>query len=203
MATRQWPQPSEQSTWPYRRAHRLHDLEPVGRYERAGFGSPSGFRGAYAERRAYRARRAELYPPEPEGSGWPHPLHHVPRRMEARHLRALQDRELARAVDLALYNVIPPSQADRISVYADDAVITLAGVVDDPETAHDAVEAARYVPGVLEVRDALRYVHAGTLRYGRRRLHPYTGMHRPPRRPGRRRHGRRSRGYAADYGYGY
>ena len=31
MATRQWPQPSEQSTWPYRRAHRLHDLEPVGR----------------------------------------------------------------------------------------------------------------------------------------------------------------------------
>ncbi len=168
MPTRRSPHPQERFAWQYRRAERIHDLEPVGRYERAGFGSPSGFRGAYAERPAYRARRGDLYPPEPEGSGWPHTLHHMPRRMEERHRRALFDRELARAVDQELYEAIHPSQADRISVYADDAVITLAGVVDRPGTAYAAVDAARRVPGVREVHDALRYVHAGALRHGRR-----------------------------------
>ena len=156
--SRRWiPHPQERAAWEYRRAHRIHDEEPVGRYERGGFGSPEGYRGAYAERPEYWLPRGVLYPPEPEGSGWPHELHHIPRRVEERHRRALRDRELARAVDRALYRVLPPEQADRISVYADDAVITLAGRVEHPAVARAAHEAARRVRGVRRIRNALAW----------------------------------------------
>jgi len=156
--SRRWiPHPQERAAWEYRRAHRIHDEEPVGRYERGGFGSPEGYRGAYAERPEYWLPRGVLYPPEPEGSGWPHELHHVSRRVEERHRRALRDRELARAVDRALYRVLPPEQADRISVYADDAVITLAGRVEHPAVARAAHGAARRVRGVRRIRNALAW----------------------------------------------
>src|SRR5690606_2861806 len=141
--SRRWiPHPQERAAWEYRRAHRIHDEEPVGRYERGGFGWPEGYRGAYAERPEYWLPRGVLYPPEPEGSGWPHELHHIPRRVEERHRRALRDRELARAVSRALYDALPPDQADRISVYADDAVITPAGRVEPPAPAKAAQAAA-------------------------------------------------------------
>ncbi len=158
---RRWiPQPQERFARLYRRAHRVQDFEPVGRYERAGFGSPDGYHGAYEERPAYRMPRGVLYPPEPEGSGWPHPIHHIPLPVEERHLRALADRDLARAVDAELYVVLPPEEADRISVYADAAVVTLAGRVGR-RAARVAVEVASRVPGVLRVRDALSWQRRG------------------------------------------
>ncbi|HEX7117230.1 MAG TPA: BON domain-containing protein [Longimicrobiales bacterium] len=178
MPERWSPQPRERSAWSYRRAHRIQDLAPVGRYERSGFGRPDGYHGAYEERPAYRMPRGILYPPEPEGSGWPHELHHIPRPVEERHLRALRDRELARAVDAALYRVLPPDQADRVAVYADDAVITLAGRLDHPELARAAYDAATRVPGVRRIRDALSW--------------PRRGRGRPPMRGRGRRRAARS-----------
>lgn len=170
---RRWiPQPQERFAWGYRRAHTVHDLEPAGRYERAGFGSPAGYRGAYEERPEYWLPRGYLYPPEPGGSGWPHELHTIPRQDEERHLRALRDRELASSVDAELYHVIDPEQADRISVYADDAVITLAGRVDRPATARAALEAAWQVPGVRRVRNALAWPGRGAPRRRRRGAWP-------------------------------
>lgn len=177
MSRRWMPQPSERAAWEYRRAHRIQDFEPVGRYERAGFMGPDGYRGAYADRPEYRMPRGMLYPPEPEGSGWPHELHHVSRAVTERHRRALQDRELARAVDRALYLVLPQDQADRISVYADDAVITLAGRVEHPAVARAAHDAARRIRGVRRVRNALTWSRRGSMR--------------PPGRPRMRRRGGR------------
>lgn len=156
MAARWIPNPAERSAWRYRRAQRYHDREPAGHYERAGFGYPEGYRGAYAERPEYYMPRGELYPPEPEGSGWPSPLHHVGRRSEERHLRALRDRDLARSINVALYNVLGP-EADGIAVYANDAVITLEGRVSHPALARDALETAWQTPGVYRVRNALRW----------------------------------------------
>jgi osmotically-inducible protein OsmY len=86
------------------------------------------------------------------------------RRAEERHLRAYRDRDLARSVDAALYNVLGPD-ADRIAVYADDAVITLEGMVSRPAQARDALETAWQVPGVYRVRNALSH---GDHRRGRR-----------------------------------
>lgn len=158
------PHPQEWLAGMYRRAHRLYDYEPVGRYERAGFAGREGYRGAYAERRAYWLPRGVLYPPRPEGSGWPHELHHIPRAVEERHRRALRDRELARAVSRALYDALPPDQADRISVYADDAVITLAGRVEHPALAKAAQDAAWEVRGVRRIRNALTWPRAARAR---------------------------------------
>lgn len=154
---RQWqPHPRERFAEMYREAGRAEDREPVGRYERAGFGARSGYRGAYAERWRYTAPRGELYPPEPEGSGWPYPLHTLSASDEERHLRAMRDRDLARTVDAALYNVLGP-EADRIAIYADDAVITLEGRLPHPSLARDALETAWRIPGVRRVRNALRW----------------------------------------------
>lgn len=150
------PQPQERFAEEFRRAHEAWDQEPIGHYERAGFGYRDGYHGAYAERPAYWQRRAVLYPPEPEGSGWPYPLHHVADPSEERHLRALRDRDLARAVDIELYNVIGP-EADRITVYAEDAVVTLAGSGLHPSAARQALEAAWLTPGVRRVRNALSW----------------------------------------------
>ncbi len=153
----QWiPHPTERLARRFRRAQEYRDREPEGRYERAGFGYPEGYRGAYADRYAYRAPRGQLYPPEPEGSGWPSPLHRLGREAEERHLRAYRDRDLARSIDAALYNVLGP-EADQIAVYADDAVITLAGLVSHPVVAREALETAWRMPGVYRVRNALRW----------------------------------------------
>jgi hypothetical protein len=156
MAARWTPNPQERFARQYRRAQIYHDREPEGHYERAGYAYPEGYRGAYAERPGYRARRGRLYPPEPEGSGWPSPLHRVDNRAEERHLRAYRDRDLARSIDAALYNALGPA-ADRIAIYADDAVITLEGMVPHPVVARDALETAWRVPGVYRVRNALSW----------------------------------------------
>ncbi|HEX6939279.1 MAG TPA: BON domain-containing protein [Longimicrobiales bacterium] len=174
MSARWSPQPRERSAWTYRRAHRIHDLEPVGRYERAGFGEPA-YHGAYEDRPEYGLPRGVLYPPEPEGSGWPHELHHMPRPIEERHRRALRDRELARAVDEQIWRVLPADQADRVSVYADDAVITLAGRLDHPALAQAAYEAASCVPGVRRIRDALTWRWRGGAGRRRRRAARFRG----------------------------
>jgi hypothetical protein len=156
MAARWIPNPTERSARRYRRAERYHDREPAGRYGRAGFGYPDGYRGAYADRPGYAAPRGRLYPPEPEGSGWPSPLHRIDKRAEERHLRAQRDRDLARSVDAALYNALGP-EANRIAIYADDAVITLEGLVSHPVIARDALEMAWRMPGVYRVRNALSW----------------------------------------------
>jgi len=149
-----YPQPRERSIRQYRRVRRELDLEPVSRIGVGGFGDPRGYRGSYAERPGYWMRRGDLYPPEPEGSGWPSEVHELPEWAEAEHLRAQRDRDLAHAVDVALYQVIG-RQADRVSVYADDATITLEGELSDYPTARDAREVARRIPGVRRVRDRL------------------------------------------------
>lgn len=156
MSSRWIPQPRERMARRYRRAESIYNRIPGGRYGRGGFGYPEGYRGGYAERPGYRARRGELYPPEPEGSGWPSPLHHMGRASEERHLRAYRDRDLARSVDAALYQALGP-EADRIATYADDAVITLEGMVSHPEVAREALEMAWRMPGVYRVRNALRW----------------------------------------------
>lgn len=156
MAGRSIPQPRERFARQYRRAHARVDREMAGRYERGGFGYPEGYRGAYADRPGYSMPRGMIYPPRPEGSGWPSPLHRVDRQSEERHLRALRDRDLARSVDAALFKGLGP-EADRIAIYADDAVITLEGRVSDPMVAREALEMAWQVPGVYRVRNALSW----------------------------------------------
>lgn len=151
MPRRSSPQPSENFAGEFRRAHRIHDREPAGRYGRAGYGYPDGYRGGYAERQSYAAPRGRLYPPEPRA-----PLRSLSPESEARHLRAYRDRDLARAVDFALYNSIGPD-ADHIAVYADDAVITLEGRVSHPGAAREALETAWLIPGVRRVRNALSW----------------------------------------------
>jgi len=150
------PHARERMARRYRRAVARYDRTPEGRYERGGFGYPEGYRGGYADRPGYWARRGELYPPEPEGSGWPSPLHHVSRVAEERHLRAYRDRDLARSVDAALYQVLGP-EAEGIATYANDAVITLEGTVSHAEVAREALEIAWRMPGVYRVRNALRW----------------------------------------------
>lgn len=156
MAARWKPNPAERAARRYRQIERYYDREPQGRYGRGGYGYPDGYRGSYAERPDYAAPRGWQYPPEPEGSGWPSPLHRIGRRAEERHLRAYRDRDLARSIDAALYNVLGP-EADRIAVYADDAVITLEGRVSHPVVARDALETAWQTPGVYQVRNALSW----------------------------------------------
>lgn len=158
MARWSQPHPAERRAEEYRDAVRRRNRERPGRYERAGFGYPEGFRGAYAQRRGYATPRGELYPPEPEGSGWPSPLDTLTPSMEERHLRAYRDRDLARSVDAALYHVLGP-EADRIAIYANDEVITLESRGMHPEAARVAVDVARNVPGVRRVRDAIRWRH--------------------------------------------
>ncbi|HEX7050778.1 MAG TPA: BON domain-containing protein [Longimicrobiales bacterium] len=150
------PHPRERLAAQFRRAHAEWDRARVGRYERAGFGGRAGYRGAYAERPEYDAPRITLHPPGPEHSGWPSPLHHVSRRDEERHLRAQRDHDLARAVGAALYRVLGRA-ADRITVYAADAVITLEGRLPDGAAARRALEVAWRTPGVLRVRNALSW----------------------------------------------
>lgn len=154
MARWSQPQPRERHAQEYREAARRRSRERPGRYGRAGFGYPDGFRGAYAARRRYAAPRGRLYPPGPDGSGWPSPLHTITQPMEERHLRAYRDRDLARSVDAALHNVLGPA-AHRIAVYADDEVITLGGRDVDPSAGRAAVDVAWAVPGVRDVRDAI------------------------------------------------
>lgn len=153
---RRWPHPRERFAESFREAEREEDRARPGRYERAGFGSPEGYRGAYAERWRYTAPRGVLYPPEPEGSGWPHPRHSLTSEEEERHLRAMRDRDLARSVDCAIYNAIGPD-ADRIAVYASDAEVTLEGRVPHPRLARAALEVAWRTPGVRRVRNALSW----------------------------------------------
>ncbi|HLU26266.1 MAG TPA: BON domain-containing protein [Longimicrobiales bacterium] len=160
MSPRKWPHPQEWLARRYRRAHEAWDREPVGRLERAGFGDLEGLQGDYARRPAYWRTRGELQRPRPVGSGWPHGVHELTPEQEERHLRAFRDRDLARAVDFALYNAIGPA-ADRIAVYAKDAVITLAGVVPDRAYAREAVATARAIPGVRRVRNGLRTMRGG------------------------------------------
>ncbi|MFW6079367.1 MAG: BON domain-containing protein [Gemmatimonadota bacterium] len=154
MTPYRWPHPRERFAETYRRAHEAWDRTPVDRLERAGFGHRHGFHGRYMDRPGYRRRLGDEYPPEPAGSGWPHPLRELPASAIPRHLRAIDDRELARAVDLELYRALGRT-ADRITVWADDGVITLDGPVPRPATAERAVQTARRVPGVRRVRDAL------------------------------------------------
>lgn len=156
MTRRRSAHPEERMARRYRRAQEYYDRVPYGRFERGGFGRPEGYRGSYSNRPGYWLRRGELYPPEPEGSGWPHRLHHIDRLSEERHLRAYRDRDLARSVDAALYQSLGP-EADEIATYANDAVITLEGTVADPVIAREALEVAWQMPGVYRVRNALRW----------------------------------------------
>jgi hypothetical protein len=154
MSPRWWPHPTEMHAEEYRRAHEEWDREPAGRYAQGGFGYRDGYHGAYAQRPEYWMPRGMLRPPEPEGSAWPYPVYEISSESEARHLRALMDRDLARAVDFELYEVLGP-EADRIAVYANDAVITLEGVVSDRRAARAALEATVRLPGVRRVRNRL------------------------------------------------
>nr|PZN91936.1 MAG: hypothetical protein DIU52_00795 [bacterium] len=155
MPTRSRPHPTEVLARRYRRVHARLDREPVAHLERGGFGYPDGFHGAYAERREYAERRGARRAPAPSRSGWPSPIHTLPPESYERHLRALRDRDLARAVDMALYETIGPD-ADRIAVYANDAVITLEGIVPHREVGAIALDTAWAVPGVRRVRNFLR-----------------------------------------------
>ncbi|HEX7089323.1 MAG TPA: BON domain-containing protein [Longimicrobiales bacterium] len=168
MAGRSHPHPSEMLARRYRRAHERLDREAVARVERGGFGYADGFHGAYAERREYAEPRGLLRPAEPERSGWPSPIHRLSGGAYGRHLGALRDRDLARAVDFALYETIGEAAA-RVAVYANDAVITLEGPVPHPAAAAAAEETARAVPGVREVRSRLwvRGLRGGRFRGGR------------------------------------
>lgn len=154
MAPYRWPHPRERFAETYRRAHEAWDRTPVRRLERSGFGHRHGFHGEYMDRPGYRRRLGDEYPPEPAGSGWPHPIRELPPEAEPRHRRAVEDRELARAVDRELYQALG-READRIAVYADDAAITLEGALRDPRAAGRALDAAWRVPGVRRVRTAL------------------------------------------------
>lgn len=156
MPERRFPQPRERHAERFRQAHEEWDLKPIGRYERSGWGRSDGFHGEYERRPEYSLPRGVLYPPEPEGSGWPSPIHTTPPESEERHLRALRDRDLARSVDAALHTALGRT-ADRIAVYADDAVITLRGRVHHPAAARDACESAWAVPGVRRVRCELSW----------------------------------------------
>jgi hypothetical protein len=167
MAARWVPHPTERLARAYRRAQRAHDLEPSGRYERAGFAYPDGYRGAYAERPGYSTPRGQLYPEERERGGWPAPRRALDPRARARHLRAYRDRELARSIDAALYDLLGP-EADQIAIYADDAEITLEGIVSHPEVARAALEVTVGTPGVHRVRDRLGWQRTAPQRYRRR-----------------------------------
>jgi hypothetical protein len=167
MAARWVPHPTERLARIYRRAQRAHDLEPSGRYGRAGFAYPDGYRGAYAERPGYSTPRGVLYPEERERGRWPAPRQALDPRSEARHRRAYRDRELARSIDAALYDLLGP-EADRIAVYADDAEITLEGLVSHPEVARAALEVTVGTPGVHRVRDRLDWRRAAPRGYRRR-----------------------------------
>lgn len=156
MPRRTRPHPSERHALEYREAAHRQAREDVGRYERAGFGNPEGFRGAYAERPHYAMPRGMLYRPEPEGSGWPSRLHHLSPESEERHLRAYRDRDLARSVDAAIFQALGP-EADRIAVYANDAEITLTGRDVRPAAGRAAVDVARRVPGVHRVHDSIHW----------------------------------------------
>lgn len=154
MPLQRWPQPAEETARRYRRAHEKWDREASGAYERGGFGSPRGYRGAYTERQDYRRRRATSPPPDTPGSGWPYPLYEMPADAEERRLRAYRDRDLARSVDFALYNVLG-REAERIRIYAADSVISLEGTLPHPRAARAALETACSVPGVRRVRHRL------------------------------------------------
>jgi hypothetical protein len=174
MAGRSHPHPSEELARRYRRMHERLDREPVAHLERGGFGYTDGFHGAYAERREYAEPRGLLRPAEPERSGWPSPIHRLSPESYARHLNALRDRDLARAVDFALFETMGEAAA-HVSVYANDSVITLEGPVPHPAAAAAAEETARAVPGVRRVRSRLwvRGVRGARFRGGRT---PLPGM---------------------------
>lgn len=153
------PHPRERHAQAYRNVARRRDRERPGRYGRAGFGYPDGFRGAYAQRRGYATPRGRLHPPGPSRSGWPSPLYTMPRPLEERHRRAYRDRDLARAVDRTLHTHLGPDAHD-IAVYADDEVITLAGRGVHPGAGRAAIELAWSVPGVRDVHDAIHWRRA-------------------------------------------
>jgi hypothetical protein len=155
MRLERWSEPRQRAAEEYRRARHAWDEEPAGRIERGGFGYRDGYRGAYAERPGYSAPRAVLRPPRPEGSGWPAPVSEIPPDAAERHLRAFADRDLAKAIDHALFNALGPT-ADRLCVYAWDGVITVEGRLDHPGQARCALDVAGSIPGVRRVRSALR-----------------------------------------------
>jgi len=140
----------------YRRAHRRWDEEPVGRFGPAGFAWGRRYRGEYARRPGYYASRAQLAPPRPLGSGWPEPVREIPLEVEERHLVALADRDLARAVAVALGQTLRPAAARRLAVYARDGNITIAGDLNDDREARAALDTAAAVPGVRRVHSRLR-----------------------------------------------
>ena len=110
-----------------------------------------GYHNAYAERWAYNAPHAWVHPEE-------HSPYHYTRltpEMERRRLRAFADRDLACRVDATLYDMIGPD-ADTLAVYADEAVVTIEGVVPDRDAAAFVLDVVRDVPGVRRVRSELR-----------------------------------------------
>lgn len=156
MARRRTPTPeAELARW-YRRAREARDEERAGLFGPAGFAYAPRYRGEYARRPGYALPRGVRRPPAPLGSGWPGQVRDIPPEAEARHLAALADRDLARAVVAALYQTIGEA-ADGVGVRARDGVIVLDGRVATPRAAWTALETARAVPGVRRVRSALRY----------------------------------------------
>lgn len=134
----------------YRRERERMDAEPVGPREFAGFGFGNPYDGPYAHRPRYSEPWIRTHP---EGDRAQRGA--TRRQHDERHLRAYADRELARHVDLALYDVIGP-EADAIAVYANDAVVTLEGTLPSARAAHYVLDAVRDMPGVRRVRNALR-----------------------------------------------
>lgn len=156
MPRRRMPHPREEFADQFRRAQIERDRSmPRERYGRAGFGYSDGYHGSYADRPGYATPRGVLRRPRPGGSSWPERPAELSRESHERHQRALADRDLARSVDMALYQTIG-READRIAVYANDGVITLEGRGVHPAAAHEALETAWHTPGVDRVRDALR-----------------------------------------------
>ncbi|HET9984072.1 MAG TPA: BON domain-containing protein [Longimicrobiales bacterium] len=136
----------------YVRRERESAWEPT-----APAGLPYGwpYYAPYAARPGYYRRRAELPPERLERYRWEWPHWRRSRESEERWRRALADRDLAHAVDLALYEVIG-RVADDVSVRAQDGVVTLEGVVPHPGVLRDTVETALRMPGVRYVEDRLR-----------------------------------------------
>lgn len=145
---RRWPHPRER-TRGWRAQQRTEWL--IGR-DVLPVGSPCV--GPYAERPEYSMPRGELDRPRPDGSGWPHPVHVISRESAERQRRALEDYNIARGVDAAIYHAIGPA-ADALAIYACDGEVAVEGRVESVEEAHWTIRAAWDVPGVRQVHDLL------------------------------------------------
>ena len=125
----------------YRRARARWDAEPV-RHERS-----------YAERPRYAESYDRTHPYDRDV------MHGDVRRasdLRECQRRALADRELARDVDRALYDLIG-YDADAIAVYAADGVVTIEGTLPHERAAAYVLDSVRHMPGVRRVRNALRF----------------------------------------------